>query len=634
MRIEIMRRVRERDNSPKAMRSHTRRAHRDRSGPGSPRRSHRDRGGEGKVYSSTGHHSGLRMGSLKNPHPDSFQTLCVRNFSSKLSIEAIQDYLFQDFNEFGDMSISVGHLDGERAALINFKYPEDAQAAYNAKPTVYLHDRTVTVEPLLDTITEEGTSSAVYGTGKSASDFEEELDPLFDRRAPRHGLSHKLDSRFATELPPKAVGGPGAVATPSLLGMPSLASSAMVAAAAARALGLGSANPLATGIPSSIQSPMKCHGLLKNTGHRWYEAQHHGRSPSSGDGDQDFKATRTLFIGSLEPDITESEVVEAFERFGYIEQIDIKRSTKVGMHSYAFVRFQNVDMAYRAKSAMSGRCIRSLHCKIGYGKCIPSTCLYIGGLAKDMFVEVMHRLLPRLAQVVQVDIVPGRNFAQILFETCEAACEASKQLKTLALGLRLAKRLRIDFIDPETFRNPMPKNPLGLLVPGGYASAAGLHTSDSRVPSHSLSTDAHQKLSTGYAGAGSIPRMGPVGRLSTLHQLVGPECSNSFQGKHAALDAMSDPRGKPGEYRGSLHHGRTRTLLSPAASVHPTLQNVQNLTDLDRCLQPDLWTGELVLKKCGFRFRCLHVIGDAELGSRLIDPAPTETTPASECMNE
>ncbi|THD26918.1 putative RNA-binding protein 15 [Fasciola hepatica] len=625
-----MRRVRDRDGSPKSMRSQTRRrTHHDRSGPGSPRRSHRDR-----VYAATGHHSTLRIGNLKTSHSEAFQTLCVRNFSSKLSIEAIQEYLFQDFNGFGDMSISVGHLDGERAALINFKYPEDAQAAYSAKPTVYLHDRTVTVEPLLDTITEDSAPSSVYSTGKPASDAEEELDPIFDRRGSRHGLSHKLDPRFTAEIPSKSIGLPGAVATPSLLGMPTLASSAMVAAAAARALGFGSTNPLATGIPAAIQAPIKSHNFLKSTGHRWYDPQYRGRSPPGADGDQDFKATRTLFIGSLEPDITESEVVESFERFGYIEQIDIKRSTKIGMHSYAFVRFQNVDMAYRAKSIMSGRCIRSLHCKIGYGKCIPSTCLYIGGLGKDMFVETVNRLLPRLPHVVQVDMVPGRSFAQILFETCEAACEASKQLKTLAMGLRVAKRLRIDFIDPETFRNPVQKSQMGLLAPGdsrlgtgGYGSA-GLHSSDSRASGHGSSTDVHSKLSVGYASSASnMSRTGPMNRMSTLHQLVGPECGGSFTGKHGGPDSLADSRGKSGEYRGSLHRSRSRTLLSPAASIPPTLQSVQNLTDLDNCLKPDLWMGEFVLKKCGFRFRCLHVIGDAELGSRLANLGSANDSP-------
>lgn len=512
-----------------------------------------------------------------------------------------------------------------------FRYAEDAQAAYNAKPTVYLHDRTVTVEPLLDTITEDSTPSNLYGAEKPSSDVEP--DPIFDRHAPRHGLPHKLDPRFTTEIPAKSGGCPGAVGTPSLLGMPSLASSAMVAAAAARALGFGSTNPLTSAIPATIPVPLKSHQFLKSSGHRWYDAQYRGRSPQVVDADQDFKATRTLFIGSLEPDITESEVIEAFERFGYIEQIDIKRSTKIGMHSYAFVRFQNVDMAYRAKSVMSGRCIRSLHCKIGYGKCIPSTCLHIGGLSKDIFVETMNRLLPRLPHVAQVDMVPGRNFAQILFETCEAACEASKQLKTLAMGLRVGKRLRIDFIDPETFRSPASKGQLGLSTSGdprlggGTYGTVGMHSSDSRVSG--VSADAHTKLSLGYTGS-TGNRSGPMNRISTLHQLVGPEFANAFTGKHGGSDSLIDSRGKPGDYRGTLHHSRTRTLLSPAASIPPTLQNVQNLADLDDCLGPDLWTGVFLMKNCGFRFRCLHVIGDAELGSRLANFSPSDGSPESE----
>ncbi|KAF5397452.1 hypothetical protein PHET_09260 [Paragonimus heterotremus] len=114
-----MRRNAERDISPVSKRSRDRSAfveHRS----GSPGRFHGDRFSRSSLRSSdfrfTEENTSRDSTSVK------FRTLCVRKFSSKLSIETLQEYLFRDFSKFGDMSISVGHLDGERAALITFKW--------------------------------------------------------------------------------------------------------------------------------------------------------------------------------------------------------------------------------------------------------------------------------------------------------------------------------------------------------------------------------------------------------------------------------------------------------------------------------------------------------------------------------
>ena len=46
--------------------------------------------------------------------------------------------------------------------------------------------------------------------------------------------------------------------------------------------------------------------------------------------EDDNSATRTLFLGNLYYEITEEEIRVHFERFGVIEDVDIKRPTKVG----------------------------------------------------------------------------------------------------------------------------------------------------------------------------------------------------------------------------------------------------------------------------------------------------------------
>ncbi|VEL33724.1 unnamed protein product [Protopolystoma xenopodis] len=59
-------------------------------------------------------------GRTKSPR-DPFNTLLIRRFSSKLDDSAIQEYIFNDFDRFGELSVRMGTYAGERAAFINFK---------------------------------------------------------------------------------------------------------------------------------------------------------------------------------------------------------------------------------------------------------------------------------------------------------------------------------------------------------------------------------------------------------------------------------------------------------------------------------------------------------------------------------
>ena len=79
----------------------------------------------------------------------------------------------------------------------------------------------------------------------------------------------------------------------------------------------------------------------------------------------DKEVTRTLFIGNLDPDVTENELKKLFDRFGYIEDIDIKRIPN--KKPYAFIKYINLDMAYNAKMEMNDTLIGKCEIKIGFG---------------------------------------------------------------------------------------------------------------------------------------------------------------------------------------------------------------------------------------------------------------------------
>ena len=96
-------------------------------------------------------------------------------------------------------------------------------------------------------------------------------------------------------------------------------------------------------------------------------------------------ATRTLFIGNLDNSIEREDLQKIFERYGYVEEIDIKRNQPIlapyqlsstsdyynnNRKTYAFVKFGNMDMAMTAKHHLNGKKIgrSATECKIGYGK--------------------------------------------------------------------------------------------------------------------------------------------------------------------------------------------------------------------------------------------------------------------------
>ncbi|RMZ99008.1 RNA-binding 15 [Brachionus plicatilis] len=87
--------------------------------------------------------------------------------------------------------------------------------------------------------------------------------------------------------------------------------------------------------------------------------------------DDDKDQTRTLFIGNLDADIQKDFLWKQFERYGALEEIDIKKNLPPGhadyaKKTYAFVRYENMDMAKEAKVRMNAKRIGQSEIKIGY----------------------------------------------------------------------------------------------------------------------------------------------------------------------------------------------------------------------------------------------------------------------------
>jgi len=72
-------------------------------------------------------------------------------------------------------------------------------------------------------------------------------------------------------------------------------------------------------------------------------------------------------------------------------EIVLKRPPPNTGNAFAFVRFENVDMAFLAKKELSGQFFGRLQCKIGYGKSLATSRVWVGGLGSWCSGDLLWR---------------------------------------------------------------------------------------------------------------------------------------------------------------------------------------------------------------------------------------------------
>uniref|UniRef100_A0A0K0DEQ5 SPOC domain-containing protein n=1 Tax=Angiostrongylus cantonensis TaxID=6313 RepID=A0A0K0DEQ5_ANGCA len=157
--------------------------------------------------------------------------------------------------------------------------------------------------------------------------------------------------------------------------------------------------------------------------------------------EDDADATRTLFVGNMPSDIREYEIRKVFERYGKIEDIDIKTPANTDA-AYAFVMFQTLEQAMEAKHGEHDRAIRpgSVRCKIGYGKSQTSRRLWVGGLGSWTNADALAKEFDRYGPIEKLEYEDGAEFAYIRFADTNAATDACRAMKNFPLGVLGRKR--------------------------------------------------------------------------------------------------------------------------------------------------------------------------------------------------
>ena len=170
---------------------------------------------------------------------------------------------------------------------------------------------------------------------------------------------------------------------------------------------------------------------------------------SSGDSkppEDDPKATRTLFVGNIDLDWSESRIRALFDKYGRVSDVDMKRQ-KDGYSSYAFIKFTDIQDASRAKEGLNGYQMGRNVLKIGYGKGVMSHRIWVGGLGSWTKTTDLEKEFDRFGKITKLDYSEGEYHAYVRFESLDAATSAFSSMKGYPLG-GPEHRITVDFADP------------------------------------------------------------------------------------------------------------------------------------------------------------------------------------------
>ena len=343
-------------------------------------------------------------------------SLRVGNIDFKMADGEVKTALFKEFKRFGYINVKVLGFGRERHAFINFSRPDDARRARRDMQNITFNNRVLNLEWSKSTLRKfpdllTGTSGGGMG-GRTVSTTKKRT------LAPADGSYEYSRDRGS--------GGRGSQ------------SDHFSSRGTTRDISYRN-----TPTTTSYSSPHHSSQSRTHTSHHSSSSNVETKSVTPV---LDPNATRTLFVGNLEQDITERELRDLFSPYGRIESVDIKLQRSTGT-AYAFVKFLTINDALNAKNDMHGRQYGDLRLKIGFGRGSPSAKVWIGNLTTHADMSEIRNELDRFGLIRRIDYNSGDSHAFVHFDSLDAAQAAISSMS----GYRFrttGRSLKIDICKP------------------------------------------------------------------------------------------------------------------------------------------------------------------------------------------
>ena len=428
--------------------------------------------------------------------PRPYKVLCVSSLHPKASDDVVRDTLYREYKKYGDISVRIVLEPDERVGYVYFRSFEDAGDARHSKSRIILFDKPAIVEPVYESRSEQAlvrrqrsvTPPPTYSRYRSRSPVRSEYQ-YRDYREDYHYQPHYSSRGCHHEYHPR-----GELYTRGYRGR------------------------------GSYNGERGRGGYNGDRGRGYYRGRGGDRHYEPRDDykkerfpsylthippEDDPMATRTLFAGNLELNITEEEMKKIFGVFGNLVDVDIKRPPPGTGNAFAFVRYENLDMANRAKVELSGQFIGKFQCKIGYGKANPTPKVWVGGLGTWCPESLLWKEFDRFGAIKSIEYEKGDTHAYIVYEMVDAAQAAVQEMRGFPLG-GPDKRLRIDFSDVDPISvagegSPPPEGKRSSFTRITYEDhSKGERYSGSRARSNSLGDDVRSRRDDVAAGAQTV----------------------------------------------------------------------------------------------------------------------------------
>lgn len=298
-------------------------------------------------------------------------------------------------------------------------------------------------------------------------------------------------------------------------------------------------------------------------------------------------------------------------------------------NAFAFVRYQTLDMAHRAKVELSGQYIGKFQCKIGYGKATPTTRIWVGGLGAWTSSVQLEGEFDRFGAIKKIEYTKGDTQAFIQYETIDAATAAVKEMRGFALG-GPDKKLRIDFADsgepiPSQFKSKSE----------GYSEYRKDYEYTEGAPSYEDPHHVHHppyvssyaprpyRGRGGYRGRGSY--RGSYHSTHAIDHRPPPPEDDWRRGPPSDMDygdpyrsrRQSPPTRQPGVDRSRSRSPKRHSLDSDSDGGNNRLASLRTLPEIAR-KSSTRWEGSLILKSSLFPAKFHLTDGDIDIVESLM----------------
>ncbi len=182
-------------------------------------------------------------------------------------------------------------------------------------------------------------------------------------------------------------------------------------------------------------------------------------------------ATRSLWVGNVDPTLNEDDLAGIFSQFGDIESIRMLPDKEC-----AFINYTTVQSAMDARNQMQGGRVGSCIVKVGFGRADtatsmgempPSRALWVGNLSPNMAAPMVLGIFEPFGPVESLRLLPHKNCGFVNFYHIEHAVMAKRALNGQYLD---GMCLRTGFAKaPPDFR---PDGSMGNYAPDPYGRSS------------------------------------------------------------------------------------------------------------------------------------------------------------------